>query len=113
MAAYSLDDISPRIDETAWIAESASVIGNVDMHASSSVWFGAVVRGDNEPITIGPRSNVQDGSVLHSDPGFPLTIGEGVTLGHQVMQELHYRRPCAGHRRQANPRRLHGDGRAG
>lgn len=85
MAAYSLGDVSPRIDDDAWIADSADVIGNVDMKAGSSVWFGAVVRGDNEPITIGARSNVQDGSVLHSDPGFPLNIGEGVTLGHQVM----------------------------
>ncbi|MGB0906266.1 MAG: gamma carbonic anhydrase family protein [Maricaulaceae bacterium] len=85
MVAYSLGDVSPRIDDDAWIADSADVIGNVDMMAGSSVWFGAVVRGDNEPIVIGARSNVQDGSVLHSDPGFPLNIGEGVTLGHQVM----------------------------
>ncbi len=85
MAVYSLDDTAPDLADDAWVAESASVIGNVIMHESSSVWFGAVVRGDNEPIIIGKRSNVQDGSVLHSDPGSPLHIGEGVTLGHQVM----------------------------
>ena len=85
MAVYSLDDTAPDLADDVWVAESASVIGNVIMHESSSVWFGAVVRGDNEPIIIGKRSNVQDGSVLHSDPGSPLHIGEGVTLGHQVM----------------------------
>ena len=85
MAVYALDDTAPDLADDAWVAETASVIGNVIMHESSSVWFGAVVRGDNEPIIIGKRSNVQDGSVLHSDPGSPLHIGEGVTLGHQVM----------------------------
>ena len=85
MAVYSLNDVTPQIADETWVAESASVIGNVIMHEGSSVWFGAVVRGDNEPILIGKRSNVQDGSVLHSDPGSPLNIGEGVTLGHQVM----------------------------
>ena len=85
MAVYSLDDTAPDLADDVWVAESASVIGNVIMNESSSVWFGAVVRGDNEPIIIGKRSNVQDGSVLHSDLGSPLHIGEGVTLGHQVM----------------------------
>lgn len=85
MAVYSLNDVTPLIADDVWVAESASVIGNVIMHEGSSVWFGAVVRGDNEPILIGKRSNVQDGSVLHSDLGSPLNIGEGVTLGHQVM----------------------------
>lgn len=85
MAIYSLDDKTPKRAEDAWVAESASVIGNVEMRESSSVWFGAVVRGDNEAIVIGKRSNVQDNSVLHSDPGSPLTIGVGVTIGHQVM----------------------------
>lgn len=85
MAVYSLDDKTPALADDVWVADSASVIGNVVMHEGSSVWFGAVVRGDNEPIVIGKRSNVQDGSVLHSDPGSPLHIGEGVTLGHQVM----------------------------
>lgn len=60
-------------------------MGNVEMEAGSSVWFGAVLRGDNDLIKIGARSNIQDNSVLHTDPGMPLTIGEGVTVGHQVM----------------------------
>jgi len=61
------------------------VVGNVILHRESSVWFGAVLRGDNEPITIGEQSNVQDGAVLHTDPGSPLTLGRGVTVGHQAM----------------------------
>lgn len=85
MAVYALDDITPRIAEDGWVADRASVIGNVDMAPGSSVWFGAVVRGDNEPIVIGKNSNIQDNSVLHSDPGKPLRIGEGVTVGHRVM----------------------------
>jgi carbonic anhydrase/acetyltransferase-like protein (isoleucine patch superfamily) len=85
MAVYALDDKTPELAADVYVADSASVIGNVIMHEGSSVWFGAVVRGDNEPIVIGKRSNVQDNSVLHSDPGSPLHIGEGVTLGHKVM----------------------------
>lgn len=87
MPVYALDEISPVLPETGayWIAPDASVVGNVRMGEGASIWFGAMVRGDNEPITIGARSNVQDGSVLHSDPGAPLTIGEGVTVGHKVV----------------------------
>lgn len=85
MAVYSLDGTAPKLGDDAWVADSASVIGNVDMSAGSSVWFGAVVRGDNETIVIGKNSNIQDNSVLHSDPGSPLHIGAGVTVGHQVM----------------------------
>ncbi|MFT3955110.1 MAG: gamma carbonic anhydrase family protein [Piscinibacter sp.] len=85
MAIYQLDDDIPRIADSAWVADSAQVIGRVDLHEGASVWFGAVLRGDNERITIGRGSNVQDGSVLHSDPGFPLTLGEDVTVGHMVM----------------------------
>ena len=87
MAIYELDDLKPQLpgDDAFWVAPSASVMGNVIMKEASSVWFGATVRGDNEPITIGERSNVQDGSVLHSDPGMPLTIGPDVTIGHMVM----------------------------
>ena len=85
MAVYALDDKTPDLAEDAWVADNASVIGNVVMHEGSSVWFGAVVRGDNETIVIGKRSNVQDGAVLHSDPGSPLNIGEGITIGHQAM----------------------------
>ena len=87
MPVFTLDDVSPELPEegTYWIAPDASVVGNVKMAADASIWFGAVVRGDNEPIIIGVRSNIQDGSVLHSDPGAPLTIGEGVTVGHKVV----------------------------
>lgn len=85
MAVYALDGSAPQLADDVWVAQSASVIGNVDMAAGSSVWFGAVVRGDNETIVIGERSNIQDNSVLHSDPGSPLHIGAGVTVGHRVM----------------------------
>ena len=85
MAIYALGDKTPDLAPDAYVADSASVIGNVVMHESSSVWFGAVVRGDNETIVIGKRSNVQDNAVLHSDPGSPLHIGEGITIGHQAM----------------------------
>jgi carbonic anhydrase/acetyltransferase-like protein (isoleucine patch superfamily) len=87
MPVYALDDVSPVLppDGTYWIAPDASVVGNVKMGEGTSIWFGAVLRGDNEPITIGARSNIQDGSVLHSDPGAPLTVGEGVTVGHRVV----------------------------
>ena len=85
MAVFALDDFSPDLHETVWVAETASVIGNISMAEDSSVWFGAVIRGDNEPIQIGARSNIQDNAVLHSDPGMPLTIGEDVIVGHQVM----------------------------
>jgi len=85
MAIYSLDELIPDCHDTAWVAENAAVIGNVVMAENSSVWFGATVRGDNEPIKIGAHSNVQDGAVCHSDPGSPLTIGEDVTIGHLAM----------------------------
>jgi carbonic anhydrase/acetyltransferase-like protein (isoleucine patch superfamily) len=85
MALYQLDTLTPRLAETAWVADSAQVIGNVELAAGASIWFGAILRGDNEPIRIGKNSNVQDGSMLHSDPGSPLTLGENVTVGHQVM----------------------------
>lgn len=85
MAVYSLDGVTPELAGDAWIAPDAQVIGHVRMGQGSSVWFGAVARGDNELIAIGARSNIQDLSVLHSDPGAPLTIGEGVTVGHKVV----------------------------
>lgn len=85
MAVYALDEYTPDLHDSVWVAETASVIGNIIMAAHSSVWFGAVMRGDNEPITVGARSNVQDNAVLHSDPGQPLTIGEDVIVGHQAM----------------------------
>ncbi|MDB2330147.1 gamma carbonic anhydrase family protein [Alteromonas sp.] len=82
---YTLGPLSPNIDVTSYIAPGAHVIGNVKMAAHSSVWFNAVVRGDMDCITIGPSTNIQDGSVLHTDKGVPLTLGEGVTVGHKVM----------------------------
>lgn len=85
MAIYELDQIAPRIDGSAWVADSAQVMGNVEMAEDTSVWFGAVVRGDTETIRIGKGSNIQDASVLHADIGKPLTIGENVTVGHKVM----------------------------
>ncbi|MBX3600360.1 MAG: gamma carbonic anhydrase family protein [Rubrivivax sp.] len=85
MAIYQLGDEIPRIDEGAWVADNASVIGRVHLAADSSVWYGAVLRGDNELVMLGARSNVQECSVLHTDIGFPLVIGEEVTIGHQVM----------------------------
>ena len=87
MTVYALDGKSPQLPPEGeyWIAPNAVVAGNVILHRDASVWFGAVLRGDNEPITIGESSNVQDGAVLHTDPGSPLTLGRGVTVGHQAM----------------------------
>ena len=87
MNVYGLDDKNPQLPPQGeyWIAPTATVIGDVILKPGASVWFGAVVRGDNDPITIGSDTNIQDGSVLHSDPGEPLTIGDGVTVGHMVM----------------------------
>ena len=85
MALYQLDGVQPQVHETAWVADSAQVIGRVTLEQDASVWFAAVVRGDTETIRIGRGSNIQDGSVLHADQGQPLTVGEGVTVGHQVM----------------------------
>ena len=87
MTAYSLDGVAPILPESGeyWIAPNASVIGNVILKDSASIWFGAVLRGDNEPIIVGENSNVQDNSVLHTDMGKPLTIGANVTIGHKVM----------------------------
>ena len=85
MAVYQLDTLTPHVAETAWVADSAQVIGNVELAEGASIWFGAILRGDTEPMRIGRNSNVQDGSMLHSDPGSPLTLGENVTVGHQVM----------------------------
>ena len=83
---YELDGISPLLkDESIWVADTASVIGNVILEPHSSIWFGATLRGDNEPITIGANSNIQDNAVIHTDPGAPTTIGTGVTVGHLVM----------------------------
>lgn len=87
MTIYTLGDKSPDLplQDEYWIAPNATVIGNVVLKPGASVWFGAVLRGDNDPITIGENSNIQDGSVLHTDAGEPLTIGRGVTVGHMAM----------------------------
>ena len=85
MSTYQLEDKSPQVHPTAFVADSAQVIGDVVMGENSSIWFGAVARGDTETLTIGAGSNIQDASVLHADHGYPLTIGERVTVGHQVM----------------------------
>jgi carbonic anhydrase/acetyltransferase-like protein (isoleucine patch superfamily) len=76
---------APKIDDEAFVAPTAVVVGAVTMGAESSIWYGAVARADHETIEIGERSNVQDGSTLHSDPGSPLVIGRGVTVGHNVV----------------------------
>ena len=85
MAIYELDGKAPAMGAGAWVADSAQVMGAVELAENASVWFGAVVRGDTETIRIGRNSNVQDLSVLHADIGSPLTIGDNVTVGHQVM----------------------------
>ena len=85
MALYELDGISPQLAPGAWVADSAQVIGAVELGENASVWFGAVIRGDTDRIRIGRNSNVQDLSVLHADEGKPLSIGDNVTIGHQVM----------------------------
>ncbi len=82
---YTLGDVSPQVDDTAWIAPGCHVIGNVVLGAESSIWFGTTIRGDNEPIIVGTGSNVQENCVLHTDPGCPLTIGAGCTIGHKAM----------------------------
>src|SRR6185437_2811364 len=82
---YKLGEAAPTIHESVFIADSANIIGHVTVEENASVWFGATIRGDNEPITIGAGSNVQENAVLHTDPGFPLTIERNVTVGHQVM----------------------------
>jgi carbonic anhydrase/acetyltransferase-like protein (isoleucine patch superfamily) len=87
VTAYALDNVVPELPEEGqyWIAPSASVIGKVKLERFASVWFGAVIRGDNELITIGENSNVQDGAVMHTDPGLPLTVGKGCTIGHKAI----------------------------
>lgn len=85
MPLYEIDGATPQLGSGAWAAPSADLIGDVRLGARASVWFGAVIRADNTPITIGEDSNIQDGAIGHSDPGFPLTIGARVTVGHQAI----------------------------
>jgi carbonic anhydrase/acetyltransferase-like protein (isoleucine patch superfamily) len=82
---YALDGIVPLVAADAWVAPDANLIGKVVLEAGASVWFGATLRGDNEEIRLGPGSNVQEASVLHTDMGYPLTIGADCTIGHKAM----------------------------
>ncbi|MET4100889.1 carbonic anhydrase/acetyltransferase-like protein (isoleucine patch superfamily) [Roseovarius sp. MBR-78] len=85
MTLYALDGIAPQTDPDSWIAPDANVIGAVMIGAGASVWFGATLRGDNEEIRVGAGSNVQENCVLHTDMGYPLSIGPGCTIGHKAM----------------------------
>ena len=87
MPLYALDGISPVLpgDHRFWIAPDAQIIGKVQLESDVSIWFGAILRGDNEEIFVGARSNVQDGSLLHTDMGYPLTIGSDCTIGHHAI----------------------------
>lgn len=85
MTIYKLGDIAPTIHESAFIADTAVVIGDVVLAENTSVWFNATLRGDNEPITIGASSNIQDNAVLHTDPGCPIMVASNTTIGHQAM----------------------------
>lgn len=85
MTLYALGDHAPEVADDAWVAPDANVIGKVILGAKVGVWFGATMRGDNEPITVGAGSNVQENCVFHTDMGYPLTIGENCTIGHKAM----------------------------
>ena len=85
MAIYQIGDDAPQLDPSAWVADSAQVMGRVRMAEGSSVWYGAVLRGDNDWITLGARTNVQDGCCLHTDMGLPLTLADEVTVGHHAV----------------------------
>ena len=87
MTLYAIDGIGPVLDDecTNWIAPDATIVGNVRLGKNAGIWFGVVIRGDNEPIVIGADSNVQEHTIMHTDPGFPLTIGEGCTIGHRAI----------------------------
>ncbi|PMR73315.1 gamma carbonic anhydrase family protein [Billgrantia endophytica] len=85
MAIYQYGEHRPDIHEEVYIAETADVIGQVTLRRHVSIWYQAVLRGDTDHLEVGEESNIQDGAVLHADPGFPLTVGKGVTVGHQAM----------------------------
>ena len=82
---YNFNNISPKIDKDSWYAPNSVLIGNVTLKKDANIWFNATLRGDLEPIIIGEGSNIQDGSVIHTDPGCPTIVGKGVTVGHMVM----------------------------
>ncbi len=87
MPLYALDGVVPEFEDrdTSWVAPDASVVGDVRIGRDVGIWFGAAIRGDRETITIGARSNVQEHTVMHTDPGFPLTVGKGCTIGHRAV----------------------------
>lgn len=85
MAIYELDGIRPTLADSAWVAETAEVIGNVSLAQDTGIWSNVVIRGDNEPVTVGAATNIQEAAILHSDAGSPLTIGRDVTVGHKAM----------------------------
>ena len=85
MTLYAINGVEPQLGEGAWAAPSADLVGDVRLAERASVWFGAVLRADNTPILLGEETNFQDGAIGHSDPGFPLTIGARVTVGHQAI----------------------------
>ncbi len=85
MPLYALEGKQPTLADGAWAAPSADLIGDVQLAEDASVWFGAVIRGDNTPIIVGPRSNIQEGAMGHSDVGTPLTIGADCTIGHHAV----------------------------
>ncbi|WP_425070215.1 gamma carbonic anhydrase family protein [Sagittula sp. S175] len=85
MTLYALDGVEPQVDDTAWVAPDANLIGKVVLEENSSVWFSCTLRGDNEEIRVGAGTNVQENVVCHTDMGYPLVIGAGCTIGHKVM----------------------------
>jgi len=85
MPIYAIGTKHPQVDASAWIAPNATIIGDVRLARNTSIWWNATLRADNDPITIGENTNIQDGSTLHTDEGVPLVIGAGVTVGHMVM----------------------------
>ena len=85
MTLYALDGIAPQIAEDTWIAPDANLIGRIVVEEAASIWFSSTLRGDNEQITVGAGTNIQENCVLHTDMGYPLTIGQGCTIGHKVM----------------------------
>ncbi|MBN9249771.1 MAG: gamma carbonic anhydrase family protein [Mesorhizobium sp. 61-13] len=87
MPIYAIDGVEPRFEDrdSNWVAPDATLIGNITLGRNVGIWFGTVVRGDNEEISIGEDSNVQEHTIMHTDPGFPLTIGKGCTIGHRAM----------------------------
>ncbi|WP_341678323.1 gamma carbonic anhydrase family protein [Niveibacterium sp. SC-1] len=85
MSIFALEDRVPELGDNVWVADNATVIGDVRLGANASVWFGATLRGDHDPIVIGANTNIQDGAILHTDDGVPLTLADNVTVGHMVM----------------------------